>query len=143
MEKRTMSMLKYECQACMRKDLASKGYACTFILPHESDSQGWCISKCPIFGDKITPEWKFISEVKKSNVETPSEKSPLKNGRKCPYVDYQGIAGMKNLQKYCKYPSSRFKCPVIELDGNDNIDCEHLNERQYKSVYYKKSGVKK
>ena len=139
MEKRTMSMINYKCQACLRKDLISKGYACTFSLPHESDSQGWCISKCPIFGDKITPKWEFISEVKEKQ---PTEK-PLKNGRKCPYVDYQGIAGMKKLQKYCKFPSSRLKCPVMELDGNDDIDCEHLNELQYKSVYYKKSGVKK
>jgi len=64
MKQRRKITLTYRCNACIRKDLADKGYSCKFITDTQTDSQGWCISRCPIFGDEFTPEWNLISEVK-------------------------------------------------------------------------------
>jgi len=52
-------VVTYRCNACYKKELAEEGYACTYISDTQTDAQGWCVSRCPIFDYK--PKWEFVS----------------------------------------------------------------------------------
>jgi len=54
--------IRYQCNACVSPNLVPMGFSCKFSYDTLPDAQGFCISKCPIFGDKQKADWKFISE---------------------------------------------------------------------------------
>jgi hypothetical protein len=68
--KRNVSMLHYRCNACVTERLRDKGFYCKYSIPHEENSQGYIVTKCPVFGDKVQPNWDYFGETILEPVET-------------------------------------------------------------------------